>query len=383
MKVLFISHYSGLGGANLSMLYLIRTLKDVSDVHPNVYIPKKGPVENLLKEFEIPYEIHHFASLRAPQKKCIKDKMSAVVRLLVNVYLSLYLGLRNYNKYDIIYSNSSLVFFGIFLKIVMNKPLVWHLREFGEEDYNLKFCLGRKVSGWLYGKANAVISISDIMTDYYKKNVYDCRNVKTIYNGIDDKSIRCELTKDNNPLKICIVGGISANKNQIQVIEAVKLLRSRENVPKFNLDIIGGGDIQYINELKKIIKQSNLDNLIQFKGHKDINWLYNNLAYYDIGIIPSKKEAFGRVTVEYMLSGVTVVASKAGANVELIDNGTTGILFRLDDVHNLADSISILLRDKDLRNKLSRSAYEMAKSYFTVQVNAKNVYKIFEEVINN
>lgn len=352
------------------------------NVLPMVYIPSRGPIEGLLQEFKIPYEIHHYASLRTPPKGWVKDKISASVRLFVNFALSFYLGIRHYRDFDLIYSNSSLVFFGVFLKGIMNKPLVWHLREFGENDYNLIFCLGRKVSGWLYSKAHFVISISNVMTEYYKNNIYDCKNIRTIYNGIDDTSIRCKLTKENKPLKICIVGGISVEKNQIQVIKAIELLSNDTHLPKFRLDIIGGGKNLYVQELQDDIRRNGVDNIVQFIGRKDIKWLYQNLADYDIGIISSKQEAFGRVTVEYMLSGVPVIASYAGANVELLEDNTTGVFFKLGDIHDLASKIATLLEKTELRQTLALNAYKKAKKAFTVRVNATNVYKIFEESVN-
>ena len=61
----------------------------------------------------------------------------------------------------------------------------------------------------------------------------------------------------------------------------------------------------------------------------------------------SKNEAFGRVTVEYMLQNLAVIASDAGANSEIIENGVSGLLYRLGDVDDLARKMIMYLEDKD------------------------------------
>ena len=58
-----------------------------------------------------------------------------------------------------------------------------------------------------------------------------------------------------------------------------------------------------------------------------------------IAVVASKSEAFGRVTIEAMLGGLVVVATDAGANSELIDNGKTGYLYPSGDYHKLYECI--------------------------------------------
>lgn len=376
-RVLFISHYPGTGGANLSMLYLIKTLK-LYGVEPLVFLPAHGPIEQTLHEYGIPYEIHRYASLRTANRGCIRNSIESIVRLLINIVQALILGFKLRNRIDIIHSNSSLVFFGVSLKFVMRKPLVWHLREFGHEDYDLIFSLGKYLSGWCYSRANTVIAISEAMNQYFKSYVYSGKNIVTIYNGVDESQIKCRLNQPtysiDDKMKLCIVGGISEAKNQIDLINAVQLLPNDD----FTLDIIGEGTSQYVDRLKVMVKNKGLEKKINFVGHKaKIGEL---LADYNIGIITSKNEAFGRVTIEYMLAGVPVIASNAGANKELIDNGKTGMFYELGDAQNLADKIDELISDKEYRQKLSLNAYNVAINNYTAKNNAQKVLEIYNKV---
>ena len=181
----------------------------------------------------------------------------------------------------------------------------------------------------------------------------------------------------DNKMKLCIVGGISEAKNQIDLINAVQLLPNYD----FTLDIIGEGISKYFAKLKATVKNKGLDKKINFVGHK--TKIGELLADYDIGIITSKNEAFGRVTIEYMLAGVPVIASDAGANKELIDNGNTGVFYELGDVQGLADKIEELISDKEYRQKLSLNAYNVAVNNYTAQNNAQKVLEVYNKVWDN
>ena len=136
---------------------------------------------------------------------------------------------------------------------------------------------------------------------------------------------------------MCIVGGLSNSKNQIELIEAIHLLKRKDLL---QVDIIGSGENDYISYLRLKIREYQLDNIISFTGH--ISNIGSILTNYDIGIITSKKEAFGRVTIEYMLAGVAVVASRSGANIELIEDKKTGLLYDLGSIEDLASQIELL-----------------------------------------
>lgn len=380
-RVLFISHYAGMGGANLSMFYLICNLKKQKEVEPLVFLPCSGPLEQLLHDNNISYEVHKYASLRTANRGFLRNSIETASRVIINIFQSVTLGYRLKNHIDLIHSNSSLVFLGLFLKFVMKKPLVWHLREFGEGDYNLIFSLGRRLSGWCYGKANTVIAISETISRYFKSNVYNGDNIVTILNGVDETSIQCKFKHPSLPpsdvVKLCIVGGISESKNQIELINAIALTQ----IPNIVLDIIGDGVDDYVSYLKTIVRAKGLEDKIRFIGPK--RNIGEILYTYDIGIITSNNEAFGRVTIEYMLAGVPVIASRAGANKELIDDSITGIFYELGNANDLAYKIKMLSSNNDLRHKIAQQAYDVAIENYTAKINATKILKIYDNDMAN
>lgn len=378
-RILFISHYAGLGGANLSMLYLICNLRKQKEIEPLVFLPCHGPLEQLLLSNGITYEVHKYASLRTVNRGLLQNLIEAVSRVIINIFQSVIIGFRLKRHIDLIHSNSSLVFFGIFLKFVMKKPLVWHLREFGDGDYNLIFSMGKRLSGWCYSKANTVIAISEAISRYYK-SLYYGSNIVTIHNGVDETSIQSKFKHPPLPqsdvVKLCIVGGISETKNQIELINAVALAQ----IPNIVLDIIGDGTDDYVSFLKTIVRDNKLEKKVRFTG--PIKNIGEILCSYDIGIITSKNEAFGRVTIEYMLAGIPVIASRSGANKELIEDGTTGLFYELGNANDLACKIKILSSNTVLRNIIAQNAYKTAINKYTAKTNAIKILKIYNNIAN-
>lgn len=101
----------------------------------------------------------------------------------------------------------------------------------------------------------------------------------------------------------------------------------------------------------------------------------------DIVVVPSgQREAFGLVNVEAMSCGVPVVATRAGGMKEIIRNGITGYLVNPAKVESeLREKLDLLLRDKQLRQKLGRNSRARVEQTFTWRHTADRWVKLMKE----
>ena len=97
----------------------------------------------------------------------------------------------------------------------------------------------------------------------------------------------------------------------------------------------------------------------------------------DVGILPSISEAFGRVTIEYMLHNLLVIASNRGANIELIEHGKTGLLYDIDCTDSLAELMLWCVQNKQTVLKIAEQGKNMAEKCYTAEINADNIMKIY------
>jgi glycosyltransferase involved in cell wall biosynthesis len=103
---------------------------------------------------------------------------------------------------------------------------------------------------------------------------------------------------------------------------------------------------------------------VHFLGHRDDVELW--YAVSDVVVIPSRRESFGRTTVEAMAAGRPVIASRVGGLVEGVVDGETGIHVPPADTSALAGALTRLLADDDLRSRCGKAARARFETSFTM-----------------
>ena len=170
-----------------------------------------------------------------------------------------------------------------------------------------------------------------------------------------------------------MVGRMSRLKKHITLVKAANILK-KEGFNNFQIDLIGEGTEEAV--LKEFVRENKLDNLINFLGYKK-NF---DLSVYDVGVICSSNEAFGRVTAEYMMNHLVVVGSNGGATTELIRHGKDGYIFDVDDYEDLAYCLKKLIINSIDREEMATSAYNRAKQLFSEDCYVEEVYNVIESV---
>ena len=99
----------------------------------------------------------------------------------------------------------------------------------------------------------------------------------------------------------------------------------------------------------------------------------------DILVVPSiAYESFGMVILEAMKHKKAVICSDFGGMKEVVETGVTGLVVPAGDDLALANAISILLSDGDLRYRMGSAGYERFNELFTSE---KMAFQ-YEELIN-
>ena len=386
MNILLVSH-DGLvhGGAGLALINLIDSLKEFEDISPIVLIPKNtNELEEYLKRENINYiklEIHWWAFV--DRKSTIKNiynyfKLYLNQMKMILDIIKLRKEIKKY-KIDVIHSNSSVINIGGIISRIFKIPHIWHVREFGEEHLNLKFILGpkntRKVMDILSDK---VIVISEALKKKYLKYIPKEKIIR-VYDGIPTSYENKFKKRESSNLNILISGAIQSGKGQLEAIKAVNLLLEKKM--KIKLIVAGGiAEKGYFSEIKKFIKNNNIENNIEFLGqHNDMNGLRSTV---DLEVVCSYMEGFGRVTVEAMFSNLPLIVSNSGANTELVSDGLNGYVYKYGDYYDLSNKIEELYINSDIRIRMGKTGFEIAKHNFTQEINSRRIYMLYKEIID-
>lgn len=377
IKVLFVTNYRELYGANNSMLQLMLELRE-KGVSPTVLLPVGdiNPGNDLTERLDsenIPY-------VETPIRL---DKNHNWKTTVANYMLALL-----YRKhasratagmdFDIIHSNSSTMSVGAYLARKLGRPHVWHMREFGDLDYGMRTPFGKWFQKIIYRGHNTFIAISERIRRHYSPYI-GSQDIRLIYNGIKASPKRPD--GDHERVEICIVGLLRKEKGQLDLIKAADELVNRRGIRGFNITVVGSGDPGYELLMKDYIERNGLKDYVTMAGRR--NDVPEFLTKMDIGVMASAHEAFGRVTVEYMLAGLATVASDGGASKEIIDDGETGLLYESGNHKVLTDRLDILITQPEVRKRLAQKGLEAAEMKFSSKANSDAIYSLYNEILHN
>ena len=368
-----------MGGANRAMLYLILELKklgiDSEVVLPKTKILPNDYLGNELTRNNIKFYTEYYFFYRI-------NCRNGLIRYLSNFvwYLKILWKLKG-KKYSLIHSNSSFTDLGIWISIIKKIPHVWHLREYGNWGNSVP-ALGKSFDWFLASHTTKAIAISNAESLFYIP-LFPKNRIKVIYDGVEPRNISDKYNKllDNydcqaNKYKFCIVGTLCDGKNQIMAIEAAGLLHSKRK--DFEIYIIGSGE-EYEKKLRKRAIELNIESIVKFLGE------VNNVDYWldqmQCGLMLTQNEAFGRVTIEYMLHALPVIATDSGANPEIIKNGETGIIVGQNDIPALYHSMNFMMDNKLLTNIWGKEGKKRALNEFSSHSNAMAIKSLYESLI--
>ncbi|HIP12701.1 MAG TPA: glycosyltransferase [Arcobacter sp.] len=102
------------------------------------------------------------------------------------------------------------------------------------------------------------------------------------------------------------------------------------------------------------------------------------MQLFDVNILATPKETFGLVVIEAMMNKVCMIATNKAGPLEIIDDGETGLLFDRSS-EDLAEKITLLYKNSELKEQLSLAGYEKAKEKFD---NIKQLNKLLNIIIN-
>lgn len=382
MKNVIIHNANGAlsSGATHSLLGLLKYLKTDNVFNPIVILSGHGELENKLKENDIEYYV-----IREPIKWCCKiNSKRCFIKDLIRPFANLY---TNWQIKRIIFQKKiKLVHVNMLttgnvgiIAEKMNIPVIWHIREFLEEDLNQQFC-NREKSINIINKSASIIAISESVKRKYQ-SIFTT-HIKVIYNGIDfDKNeIEDRMIFRNKLIKIGIFGRLTPEKGQLELLEALALipLEKRENI---RIEIYGNiRDDKYYQRIQNFLIDHELTEYVDYKGYT--NNSLSTMKTMDCICVCSKSEAFGRVTVEGMIAGCLVIGAKNGGTIELIQDGVTGLLYETGDKKNLADTIFFAINNKLKMNEIAKRAQIEAINTYTAKNNAKLIQKEYKKILN-
>jgi glycosyltransferase involved in cell wall biosynthesis len=167
--------------------------------------------------------------------------------------------------------------------------------------------------------------------------------------GAADESLRSRYALPSGRPLILSVGRLSPEKRADVLIEAL----ATQDVADTVLGLAGSGPDE--GRLRELAARRGVAERVRFLGFIPGTDLPDLYRLADVFAIASEAELQSLVTMEAMASGLPVVAVNAGALGELVHGGENGFLARPARAADVAGSLDLLCRDRELRARMSKA----------------------------
>ena len=206
--------------------------------------------------------------------------------------------------------------------------------------------------------------------------------VHLCYNGLDARRFRrtpARARPAGIPADALVIGavcGLRPEKGLPVLLRAFAALRAVES----NIFLVIVGDGSERVGLEALARELGIARQCRFEptAADVVPWL----SLMDIFVLPSgANEALSNALMEAMSCGCACIATRVGGNPELIKDGATGLLFTPNDVSELTDRLTSLVRDPALRQRFGEAGASSVAAQFTLGASADRMAAIYDAVL--
>jgi len=247
-----------------------------------------------------------------------------------------------------------------------------------EHGYDLETLDGlpfrrRIISRAVYSMADAVFAVTSDLRCYHARQTWvSTDRIRVIYNGVDTERfaprpgvsgvVRKELGIAPQCLIVGTVGRVVPIKDHQTLLMAVELMLQRG----LEVHALVAGSGSELDNLKAYVASSpNLPGRVSFTGAaENIPDLLNAM---DVFVLSSLSEGMSNTLLEAMATGLPVVATHAGGNPELTEEGKSGFLFSPGDFQGLASCLGSLIHNPELRKCVGQAGRQRVLERFSLE----------------
>ena len=232
-------------------------------------------------------------------------------------------------------------------------------------------------------KARRIIAVSQST----KNDLIQClgipdERISVVYEGIDHSLFRPVSQQIYNHPYILFVGSEHPRKNFTTLLKAFSQLKSEPGFKKLKLVKVGnagGQETDFRSQTMGVVESLGLVDEVIFTGfvpEADLATYYSGAEAF---VLPTLYEGFGFPVLEAMACACPVITSNTSSLPEVV--GEAGIMVNPYDTNSLAQAMSKVLTDSELRDNMIRKGLEQARR-FTWEKAAEQTLEVYNKIEN-
>jgi glycosyltransferase involved in cell wall biosynthesis len=273
--------------------------------------------------------------------------------------------------------------YGALVALICRKPMIATFHGAVDVAAGERF-LRAKFSIIGFG-ASAIVCVSKRLQDELAaRSPLPARKLELIYNGVDPgqfckasaSGLKEELGLSPESTLVVSIGNIRPAKGYEYLVDAAFKMAMLD--PNVHFVVVGHHRAALFDKLKEKVAQASEQPRLHWLGFRqDVAVI---LRQADIFLLPSISEGFSISTVEAMMSGVPVIATRSGGPEEIILNDETGKLIPIKDSDAIVSAIQGL-KDPAVRSRLAEQGQKNAQSRFGLASMLLAYQKLYQRFI--
>jgi len=154
-----------------------------------------------------------------------------------------------------------------------------------------------------------------------------------------------------------------------------------KDFPSAKLVIVGPDYGNYVSKLVDIAKKFGVEHSIAITGNVSKIRLLEFYSAADAFLLPSSYEGFGLSMLEAMCSKIPVIASPSGGPGDILSHRLNAWLLKEPTPNEISKSVYAVLTDQQLRESLTKNAFELVKQKYTWKSVVDKLETIYEQTI--
>ncbi len=242
-------------------------------------------------------------------------------------------------------------------------------------------------------KADQVICISETLKNEAIRRGVSAEKISIVTNAVERKmleqnkssalypTVTERLEKNPDACTVGYIGSLRAMEGVDLTARAVAQLVQKG--VKVQFFVLTGESGQA--ELRQLCKELGIENFSTIVGpvpHDEVATFYSLI---DVFVVSRPSSRVTQLVTplkpfEAMAMGRTVVASKLAALEEIIQHEKTGLLYKPDDLNDLADTIELCVQQPEKRQEIGRAAQQWVLENRTWDVVVKNTKEVYNRL---
>lgn len=285
------------------------------------------------------------------------------------------------HKFDIVHCHQYTPYvYGVMAAFFSKTKVVFteHGR-FHPDSYSWK----RRIMNPFLGRAtNAIVAISGATAQalaHYEW--FSQSSIEVVYNGIsvgektNDAEQREMLRINTDDVVFGTITRFDTIKNLPMMVDAFQ--RACKDNSNARLLLVGDGEER--QKIEARVKKYDLQDKVIFTGYQKDTQRF--MSVIDVYLLTSFSEGTSMTLLEAMAMGVCSIVTAVGGNVEIIEQGVSGITVASEDVADLSGRMADLAGDPEQRELLGEGAKRVFTERFSVETMITQYANIYDRIL--